>query len=134
MAGRPSIFTEELATRICERLAAGESLVTVSADAEMPHRATVHRWIAENAEFRDKYARACDDRADALGEEALERARSCSQDEANAARVHIDTIKWYNGKVAPKKWGDRQTHEVELSANGRLLALIEAGMGRAGER
>jgi acyl-CoA reductase-like NAD-dependent aldehyde dehydrogenase len=119
--GRPSIFTEELATRICERLAAGESLVTVSADAEMPHRATVHRWRAENSEFRDRYARAREDQADSLAEEALERGRSCGQDEANAARVHIDTIKWYAAKVAPKTYGDKQTHEVGGIGGGPLV-------------
>ncbi len=134
MAGRPSIYTEELAFRICERLADGESLRFVCEDIEMPSRQTVRIWLRDKEQFRSHYASACQLRADSLAEEALERGRNCSAEDANAARVHIDSIKWYAGKVAPKKYGERQTHEVELSANAKLLALIEAGITRATDR
>lgn len=100
----------------------------------MPSARTVHRWLIANADFRQQYALARDVQTDMLAEEALEIVRRADKDTANAARVHLDGIRWFTGQVNPKKWGARQTHEVELSANDRLLALIEQGMARAGSR
>ncbi len=34
--GRPSLYTEALAAKLCERLAEGESLRTICADKAMP--------------------------------------------------------------------------------------------------
>jgi hypothetical protein len=100
----------------------------------MPNRETVRQWLAKDSKFLGQYARAREDQADALAEEALEAARSADKETAIAARVHMDAIRWFAGKVHPKKYGERQTHEVELGANDRLLALIEQGMTRAGSR
>jgi terminase small subunit-like protein len=38
----------------------------------MPDMATVFRWLARHAEFRDQYARAREVQADYLAEEILE--------------------------------------------------------------
>lgn len=46
-------------------------------------------------------------------------------------RLRIDSRKWIMSKGLPKIYGDRQTHEVELSANDKLLSLIEAGLSRS---
>jgi len=43
---------------ICERLVAGENLDAICADAGMPARATVFRWLDRNEEFRGLYALA----------------------------------------------------------------------------
>lgn len=43
--GRPSDFSNELALTICERLASGELLIDICEDADMPHEATVRRWV-----------------------------------------------------------------------------------------
>lgn len=43
--GRPTLFTDELALEICERIANGRSLRSVCLDKDMPHMATVMRWL-----------------------------------------------------------------------------------------
>ena len=72
--GRPSLYTEALAAKICRRLAEGETLRSVCRDKAMPDKATVLRWLSDkkNADFRDQYAHARDMQADALFDEALE--------------------------------------------------------------
>lgn len=122
--GRPSLYSEELAARICERLVFGESLRTICESEDMPHRETVRRWLRENEQFRGQYARAKDDQADELAEEALERGRNCSAEDANAARVHIDAIKWYAGKLAPKRYGDKQIISGDEDAPIRTITEI----------
>ena len=63
--GRPSIFTQELADTICERLANGESLKAICEDDDMPDRWTVWKWDRDNHEgFSHKYARAREHQGD----------------------------------------------------------------------
>jgi len=53
--GRPPNFSAEIAEAICDRLAEGESLRAICADAGMLGKATVFRWIALHKELRDEY-------------------------------------------------------------------------------
>ena len=69
MAGRPSIYTEELADEICERISQGESLVKICQRDDMPGYTTVSRWRADNERFRLRFARAREDAADFLSYE-----------------------------------------------------------------
>jgi hypothetical protein len=100
-----------MAQRICERISLGESLRTITAEDSMPDRVTVLRWLDAKEDFRTHYSRARDHQADALAEEGLETGRMATQENAAAARVHLESIKWFAGKVAPKKYGDRQQIE-----------------------
>ncbi len=43
--GRPSLYTEALAAKICRRLAEGESLRAICADKVMPAISTVMGWL-----------------------------------------------------------------------------------------
>ena len=49
--GRPTDYTPELATLICERMVEGETLRKICADDEMPNRSTVFRWLVKHQEF-----------------------------------------------------------------------------------
>ena len=49
--GRPTDYTLELATLICERMVEGETLRKICADDDMPHRSTVFRWLMRHPEF-----------------------------------------------------------------------------------
>src|ERR671921_110000 len=91
MTGRPSLYTDELAAEICERLASGESLNAICRDEHMPTRQAVHEWIADNrAGFGDKYARVreiqADHYADKIAEIADETKRSTAPDRAQIGR------------------------------------------------
>ncbi len=57
-SGRPSIYSNDLADLICERLACGESLRKICDDKNLPDRSTVIRWLARDPDFATKYARA----------------------------------------------------------------------------
>jgi hypothetical protein len=137
--GRPTIFSPELADRICERLADGESLRRICLDEDMPGKSTVMRWLAKFPEFRDQYARAREVQADTLFDECLEIADDSSGDfttkETDSgpvqivnhehiarSKLRVDTRKWMAGKLAPKKYGDRQ--QIEHDASNSLANLM----------
>ena len=70
---------------------------------------TVYRWLRERRDFRERYARAHDDRADSLADEITDIADDVTQgtmEEIQAARLRVDTRKWIASKLKPLKWGE----------------------------
>jgi hypothetical protein len=104
-AGRPSIYSEELANTLCRRLVEGESLNAICKTEGMPGISTVFRWLGENPAFRDKYTRAKSEQADTLADEILSIADE--EPDANRARVRIDARKWVAAKLKPKSYGEK---------------------------
>ena len=123
----PTKFTDALAEEICERIANGESLRFICADAHMPALNTVRRWLADDryAAFRSHYARAREDQADFYADEIVEIADT--EEDAQRARVRIDARKWKASKLVPKKYGDRQMVDMDLNVSGDVvLAALDA--------
>lgn len=111
--GRPSIFSPEIADKICERVAGGETLRKVCADPEMPHRGTVYRWLDENARFRLAYSYAAIAKVEGLAEECIEIADGTApqfpsgEDESvSRSELRIETRKWLAKVSMPKKYGE----------------------------
>jgi hypothetical protein len=149
--GRPSSFTQEIADKICEGIAEGKSLRSLCGSEEMPNKATVFRWLAndELKAFRDQYACAREAQADVLFDEVLEIAdeevtmvkRSKHQklgddeedgdvevafDPTAVARnkLRVDARKWMAGKLRPKVYGEK----LELAGDPKAplgIAVIE---------
>jgi hypothetical protein len=90
--GRPTIFTDELAATICDRVSAGELLVNICAEDGMPSSTTFHRWTEERAAFREAYVRARRDQAEFFVEDMVR--ISDTEKDANRARVRVQTRQW----------------------------------------
>jgi hypothetical protein len=109
--GRPSIFSDAIADEICVRISQGQSLRRICFDDHMPDQTTVYDWLIKNGGFSHKYARARENQAETLFDEALDIARE--HEDPAKARVVIDTFKWAAGKLKPKKYGDKIEHTVQ---------------------
>jgi len=123
--GRPSIYSDELAAEIFERLASGESLNAICRDAHMPTRQAVHEWIADNrAGFGDKYARARAAQADHYADEIIEIVDT--ETDPVRARVRMDGRKWVASKLAPRKYGEKLDvkNETTVDVSDPLTALL----------
>lgn len=127
-AERPTLFCETLAAEICRRLADGELLCDICRPARMPSRDTVRRWQNEQVLFRDRYAIARDQQADALAEEAIRIARNADADTVAVCRLQIDTIKWLIAKIAPRRYGDKLLPDATLKVS--IGDAIEKGRER----
>lgn len=106
---RPSKYSEELVNKICERIADGESLRAICREDGMPDHNTVIRWRNEKPEFCSQYARAREDQADGLFDQAIDMLKEQHVDnvKVQSAKLNFDIIKWTAGKLAPKKYGDK---------------------------
>jgi len=129
--GRPSIYTDDIAEEICERLANGESLLAICQDDHLPQEPTVRNWALDDKEgFFAKYERARILQAHNMFDETLVIAddkqadvviddkgiRTVNGEVVQRSRLRVDTRKWYLSKVLPKIYGDK--HHMELSAPG----------------
>lgn len=108
--GRPSLYSEQVADSICERIAEGESLRMICEAEGMPHRLTVIRWLAAHPEFATKHAHAREAQSELMDEKIEIVANDCTPENAPAARVKIDAYKWRAAKLAPKRFGDKTFH------------------------
>lgn len=122
-------FSQELFNEICERLASGESLRKICDDDDMPNKSNVFRWLDQNEELRDQYARARERQGDALFDDCLAIADKFDSTEMlepehiNRARLRIDTRKWMAGKLRPKKYGDK------LAVDSNVKAEVDVSVG-----
>lgn len=123
--GRPTDYTKDMADKICEKISGGLSLRAICAEAGMPARGTVYRWLIENADFQDQYARAREKQADYFAEEIIEIADSAEAESAavSKAKLQIDARKWAASKIAPKKYGDKSELDVK-SGDGSMRAAV----------
>lgn len=126
--GRPSEYTPERAAEICQRIADGKSLKTISAEPGMPDDYTILRWLDRHEEFRVQYARARDRRVEKMAEEILSISDDPNED-PQSRRVRVDARKWLMSKWAPKKYGDK----LEVEQTGEQTIRIRIGGDRPTE-
>jgi hypothetical protein len=123
--GPPRIaLTRELAEKICDLVAGGNTIRKIGDMKGMPSRATIRRWIAENEDFRRAYALA----KEGLVEDILEEINEIADDATNdygleegadgtpvvrekketiaRATLRIATKFKLLAKMAPHKYGD----------------------------
>lgn len=115
MNGRPTIFSEELAAKICSQIMDGKSLRAVCRADDMPNRDTVHSWLSNNKRFSDQYVYACQLRRESKFEEIEDIA--VNEPDVQRARLRIDVVKWQLSKEEPKKYGDK----LDMTTNGKDL-------------
>lgn len=151
--GRPSIYSEDLADEICNRLSSGESLRSICSEDKMPSQTQVYVWLNAKKDFADKYARAREEQADTHADEIIAIADESPETnpirdkDGNIIDIKIDSgyvayqkqrieaRKWTAAKLRPKKYGDRVTHagddespvvlENNMNVFGELLKAIK---------
>lgn len=130
MKGRPSIYSEKLADRICEELASGRSLLQICKDESFPHESTVRAWALDNRQgFYTKYARARDIGIEVMADELVEIADTKDvmgrYDNVERSKLRVDTRKWLLSKIVPKKYGDKTTTAITDGEGGPLKVVFE---------
>lgn len=131
MAGRPTLYTEEVGQKICARIAEGESLRSICSAEDMPHESTVRGWaINPEHPIFTQYRAAREVGYARMAEELLEISDDGSNDwmerkhgedkestwvvngeHVQRSKLRVDTRKWILSKALPKIYGDKITAE-----------------------
>lgn len=117
-AEKKAPFTDDLNETICQRIAEGESLVDILKEKGMPGYSTFMRWLSEDEQLRENYARAREAQGDADADKINHIARGVlsGEYEPAAANVAINALKWTAAKRQPKKYSDK----LDLNHGGSI--------------
>lgn len=123
-------YRQRITNIICEEIANSELSLWDICDSkpDMPCSRTFARWIADDEELCQKYARAKEFQADYLAAQIRSIADECrigvkttkkasgtettTGDMVERSRLQIDARKWLASKLAPKKYGDKIDHTI----------------------
>jgi hypothetical protein len=142
-------YSEEVANEILKYLSCGMSLAQIEQCEGMPTRRTVLTWRWEHPDFSEKYTKAREAGLDAIAEDILNISDDGSKDweerlaynggvpklevngeVINRSKLRVDSRKWLLGKLAPRKYGEKQQLEMsgkietEVSTKAALLAEL----------
>ena len=117
----------DIIERICEMLAAGQSMAQICRRKDMPAESTVYKWLAEGGAFSERYARAREQQADLYADEIIEIADACEPEAAAVAKAkaRIDARKWLAARLAPKKYGDRVNLSADMAVKVETRGLAD---------
>jgi len=131
--GNQTVYTEEKAEEILERIAGGESVRSICLDDHLPSAPTVFGWVKDDREgFADRYARAREIQCDVMFDELQELSRKALQvasgapgtgeagARVQAIKLEIDALKWILAKRFPERWADRVKNEVTGKNGGPI--------------
>jgi len=113
-------FSQEVFDAICERLADGESLRAICADADMPNKGSVFRWLANDTKLSDQYARAREEQGDLYFDDVVRISDEATPENVQVARLQINSRKWAAGKLRPKVYGEK----LDLNHGGSFNVVI----------
>lgn len=140
--GRPTIYTDELADKICDLVATHtEGLDELCRRFDwMPGTNVIYGWRHKHPIFSQKYLQAKQSQAELYAEETFKiasqrptyfDAEGNERVDAGAVawqKMNVNLRQWHASKLAPKVYGDKQQTEVNASA-----ASVEAIAQRVAE-
>jgi hypothetical protein len=112
--GRPETpFDQDTAKQICDMIESGMTLNAICQLPDIPSIPTVYKWLDNQPDFFQDYARARSKQADTFADMVMTEA--FNSHDAQIGRLRIDALKWTASKLAPKKYGDKV--EIEQTGN-----------------
>lgn len=119
-------YNRETFIAICERMTRGET-TSEALDAEQIAPSTFYGWMEreseESEELRSIFARARFALAESAFSEALSRSRALMDESeldsarVGAARLLVDTLKWYAERLNPRQYAPQKMETVPQTVN-----------------
>lgn len=136
--GRPSGYSAALAEKICGMVREGTSLRRLSQMAQFPTKTTICRWLQDNEDFRDRYARAMKVRIEMEADALLDISDDGSNDwmmtdkgyqfngeHFQRSKLRVETRKFIAIKLLPEKYGEKVDHKHGGGFNITIRDLVD---------
>lgn len=111
---------------IAEHLLAGKTLQKACEALQIKY-STISRWRREHQDFAKALAEARKDRAELLGDKALEIADATTQRTVSQDRLKIDTLQWEAERAAPEKYASKAKADAPTVPT---IIVIDTGIRR----
>jgi hypothetical protein len=107
-----------------DRLSEGETILSLARSLAVSHTA-FYDWIERGGEARaSALARARARGGRSLAEQTLEIADSATPQDAQVAKLRVDTRRWLASKQAPDEYGDKQQPLVNIDLGSMALDAL----------
>ncbi len=95
-------------TEILNRLASGESLITICNEKDLPNKTTVLKWVKEDEHFCNQYAQARLEQAQSYADEIVDIVDTAglTREDIMKANLRQDARRWIASKLLPKVYGN----------------------------
>ena len=128
---RSSLYTEDIATEICMRLSHGETLSKICKDEHLPSRTTVLKWVNEDHDFGNRFARARDLQfeywADNLAD--VGDAVRGTPEQVPAARLDSENKRWLLARLKPSLYSEK--FQADITSGGQPLQVANLDLAKA---
>lgn len=122
----------ELAQRILASLTEGFALSHICSVEGFSYP-FFYDWLKDDPQLAKDYARAREIQAEMYAEKTMKIAEEATPETANVARLQVDTIKWYSGKIYPKKYGEKAA-EMNFNQVNNFVVLSAEKQAELQER
>lgn len=124
-------WTEKLKDEIVAGLETHSLRKLCLLNPHLPCRDSITDYMAKDAEFSTRCARAREDHAEVMDDKILEVAEKVENGalDPRAGSVIISAYQWRASKLKPKKYGDKIDHTVEIDV--KLSERISQARNRA---
>ena len=119
---KPSVYDDEVVAELVLRIAMGRSINKTLDDPDMPSRYEFWARMNKDQQFQTIIARAREIQQDSRSDEIVDIADAATPEDHHVARLRIWARQWDATKLAPKKYGDRQT--VDHTGTITLESLV----------
>ncbi len=124
-------YAPELALKICEQVAKGETLFEICKEVGMPHRASFHRWVMLYKDVAVSYQAARELSAQSLEDEALGLARTLSGKndfttvKVRAIDIALQQLRWSATRRDPSKYGQKAKETITVPI--QIITTLDLG-------
>lgn len=124
-------YSQEMAEKICERLACGASVADIEKTEGFPSSTTIFHWTHKYPEFYDMFDKAREFGSHAVAYRVIEDIKSTANNKEaiSKLKIWVDYWKWYLGKINQRKYGDSTT--IKGDKDNPLTINIAAALDHA---
>ena len=105
---------------VLDNIIKGMSISKMVAQNLIPDDNLVYKWLNNDTQFKDNYARARLEQVEYYGEKIenvvkeLKEDNEPSREKTDIARLEIDSLKWIAARMLPKKYGANTVNNTNI--------------------
>ena len=121
---RPSVFDEGALQRVCDALIEGMSIKQACKPDNMPRWQEIYLEMQRDEDVRTAIAHAREAQQEVTADDIVDMADQATPEDHNVVKLRIWARQWRAAKLAPKKYGEKQSLEVTADIGQTAAAVL----------
>lgn len=121
---RPSIYDDGMLKRVCDGLVEGLSIKQACTPDDMPRWQEIYLEMQRDEGVRSAIAHAREAQQEVTADDIVEMADLATPEDHNVVKLRIWARQWRAAKLAPKKYGEKQSVEVTADIGATAARVL----------